>query len=166
MPWPRSSFIYFAPLWLVTPQYHQFDQEQLQCMQNGWNLLKPLVQRNGCRCRVTWKISMNVWYVLSWRIAFNVFSMNSCIFSAGENILHIAIVNEDPAMVKFLLDLDSDAIIKHERAYGVFFSCDDQVASRKDQPATELLKMTPNTNYKGRELTLHFSVSSWQLSSP
>ena len=56
-------------------------------------------------------------------------------------------------MVKFLLDLDSDAIIKHERAYGVFFSCDDQVASRKDQPATELLKMTPNTNYKGRELT-------------
>ena len=80
-------------------------------------------------------------------------------FSAGENILHIAIVNEDPAMVKFLLDLDSDAIIKHERAYGVFFSCDDQVASRKDQPATELLKMTPNTNYKGRELTLHFSVS-------
>ena len=81
-------------------------------------------------------------------------------FSAGENILHIAIVNEDPAMVKFLLDLDSDAIIKHERAYGVFFSCDDQVASRKDQPATELLKMTPNTNYKGRELTLHFSVSS------
>lgn len=68
----------------------------------------------------------------------------------GENILHIAIVNEDPAMVKFLLDRDIDGIIHEERAFGVFFSCDDQNASRKDLADAETLKMTPETNYKGR----------------
>ncbi|KAF6022629.1 Nan [Bugula neritina] len=67
----------------------------------------------------------------------------------GENILHIAIVNEDPAMVKFLLDLDKDGITHKERAFGVFFSCEDQKASRKDNPDTELIKMSPNTDYKG-----------------
>lgn len=73
--------------------------------------------------------------------SFNIF--------AGENILHIAIVNEDPAMVKFLLDRDEDGMIHHERAFGEFFSCDDQVASRKDKQDKETLKMTNKTNYKG-----------------
>lgn len=67
----------------------------------------------------------------------------------GENILHIAIVNEDPAMVKFILDRDVDKISCHERAFGAFFSCDDHVASKKDLPDVETQKVTDKTNYKG-----------------
>ena len=60
-------------------------------------------------------------------------------------------MNEDPAMVKFLLDRDTDSIIHQERAFGVFFSCDDQNASRKDLPDAETLKISPETNYKGNK---------------
>jgi len=67
----------------------------------------------------------------------------------GENILHIAIVNEDPAMVKFLLDVDTDGIIHKERAFGIFFSCDDQTTSRKDKSGTELITIDKKTDYKG-----------------
>ncbi|XP_067949715.1 transient receptor potential cation channel subfamily V member 5-like [Watersipora subatra] len=67
----------------------------------------------------------------------------------GENILHMAIVNEDPAMVKYLLDSDKDGLTIGERAYGTFFSCTDQESSRKDQDGTELMKMSSKTNYQG-----------------
>ncbi|XP_067949718.1 transient receptor potential cation channel subfamily V member 5-like [Watersipora subatra] len=67
----------------------------------------------------------------------------------GENILHIAIVNEDPAMVKFLLDYDQHGMTIRERAFGIFFSCDDQITSRKDQQDSELIKISVKTDYKG-----------------
>ncbi|GIY42443.1 transient receptor potential cation channel subfamily V member 5 [Caerostris extrusa] len=41
----------------------------------------------------------------------------------GENVLHMAIVNEDPVMVKFLLDHGANY---NERAIGSFFSPEDQ----------------------------------------
>jgi len=44
-------------------------------------------------------------------------------------VLHIAIVNEDPAMVKYLLDSGVDF---HERCYGAFMSPEDQKGSRND----------------------------------
>ncbi|ESO10140.1 hypothetical protein HELRODRAFT_72856 [Helobdella robusta] len=40
----------------------------------------------------------------------------------GESVLHMAIVNEDPAMVKYLLDRGSDM---HQRCSGTFFLPDD-----------------------------------------
>jgi len=76
-------------------------------------------------------------------------------------------VNEDPAMVKFLLDLDKDGITHKERAFGVFFSCEDQKASRKDNPDTELIKMSPNTDYKGTlcnmTYAIHFALCTLQI---
>jgi hypothetical protein len=45
----------------------------------------------------------------------------------GENVLHIAIVNEEPATVKFLLDAGVDFT---QRACGKFFSPEDQKPSR------------------------------------
>lgn len=65
---------------------------------------------------------------------------------AGESILHIAIVNEDPAMVKFLLDNGADV---HERACGNFFSPDDQKSSRMDNYDHEWVEVTAKTNYEG-----------------
>ncbi|XP_048774114.2 transient receptor potential cation channel subfamily V member 5-like isoform X8 [Ostrea edulis] len=64
----------------------------------------------------------------------------------GESILHIAIVNEDPAMVKFLLDNGADV---HERACGNFFSPDDQKSSRMDNYDHEWVEVTAKTNYEG-----------------
>ncbi len=46
----------------------------------------------------------------------------------GENTLHIAIVNEDPAMVKYLLDAGADV---NERCFGAFMSPEDQKPSRR-----------------------------------
>ena len=45
----------------------------------------------------------------------------------GENVLHIAIVNEEPATVKFLLDAGVDFT---QRCCGKFFSPEDQKSSR------------------------------------
>nr|XP_011445419.2 transient receptor potential cation channel subfamily V member 5 isoform X11 [Crassostrea gigas] len=64
----------------------------------------------------------------------------------GESILHIAIVNEDPAMVKFLLDNGADV---HERACGNFFCPDDQKSSRMDTYDHEWVDVTEKTNYEG-----------------
>lgn len=64
----------------------------------------------------------------------------------GESILHIAIVNEDPAMVKFLLDNGADV---HERACGNFFCPDDQKSSRMDTYDHEWIDVTEKTNYEG-----------------
>ncbi|KAF7402886.1 hypothetical protein HZH66_005153 [Vespula vulgaris] len=64
----------------------------------------------------------------------------------GENVLHIAIVNEDPAMVKYLLDCGADV---HERCFGNFMSPEDQKASRYDSLEHEWVCVAPETNYSG-----------------
>ncbi|XP_046140984.1 transient receptor potential cation channel subfamily V member 5 [Osmia bicornis bicornis] len=64
----------------------------------------------------------------------------------GENALHIAIVNEDPALVKFLLDSGADV---HERCIGNFMSPEDQQASRSDSLDHEWVCVAPETNYNG-----------------
>ncbi|KAG8249026.1 hypothetical protein J6590_029376 [Homalodisca vitripennis] len=64
----------------------------------------------------------------------------------GENVLHIAIVNEDPAMVKFLLDNGVDF---QERCFGNFMCPEDQKFSRSDSLDHEWVNLTPFTNYEG-----------------
>ncbi|CAL1545613.1 unnamed protein product [Lymnaea stagnalis] len=64
----------------------------------------------------------------------------------GENILHIAIVNEDPAMVKFLLDKGVDF---EARVCGNFFTPDDQKGSRTDSLDHEWVNVCTETNYEG-----------------
>ncbi|ALC44528.1 nan [Drosophila busckii] len=64
----------------------------------------------------------------------------------GESVLHIAIVNEDPAMVKYLLDANADV---QERCCGAFMSAEDTKASRTDSPDHEYVALTPMTNYDG-----------------
>ncbi|XP_067008057.2 transient receptor potential cation channel subfamily V member 5 [Anabrus simplex] len=64
----------------------------------------------------------------------------------GESVLHLAIVNEDPAMVKFLLDSGADY---HERCFGNFMCPEDQKASRTDSTDHEWVNVTPITNYEG-----------------
>lgn len=64
----------------------------------------------------------------------------------GENVLHIAIVNEDPAMVKFLLDAGSNI---HERCCGTFMSPEDQKGTRYDIIEQEPVCVNPFTNYEG-----------------
>ncbi|XP_050093034.1 transient receptor potential cation channel subfamily V member 5 [Anopheles aquasalis] len=64
----------------------------------------------------------------------------------GESVLHLAIVNEDPAMVKYLLDHNSDV---NERCCGTFMCPEDQKASRYDTPETEVVQMVQITNYDG-----------------
>lgn len=55
-------------------------------------------------------------------------------------------MNEDPAMVKFLLDNGADV---HERACGNFFCPDDQKSSRMDTYDHEWIDVTEKTNYEG-----------------
>ncbi|KDR23153.1 Transient receptor potential cation channel subfamily V member 5, partial [Zootermopsis nevadensis] len=64
----------------------------------------------------------------------------------GESVLHLAIVNEDPAMVKFLLDSGSDY---HERCIGNFMCPEDQKGSRTDSLDHEYVNLSPETNYEG-----------------
>lgn len=64
----------------------------------------------------------------------------------GENVLHIAIVNEDPAMVKYLLDAGGDVT---ERCCGNFMCPEDQKSSRYDTLDNEMVNVTPLTNYEG-----------------
>ncbi|XP_055376227.1 transient receptor potential cation channel subfamily V member 5 [Condylostylus longicornis] len=64
----------------------------------------------------------------------------------GESVLHIAIVNEDPAMVKFLLDAGADV---NQRCCGAFMSPEDQKPSRYDSPEHEHVGVTPISNYEG-----------------
>lgn len=71
--------------------------------------------------------------------------LNSLIL-IGESVLHITIVNEDPTMVKFLLDAGADY---HERCYGNFMCPEDQKASRTDSFDHEYVNVQPDTNYSG-----------------
>ncbi|XP_078037386.1 transient receptor potential cation channel subfamily V member nanchung [Augochlora pura] len=64
----------------------------------------------------------------------------------GESALHIAIVNEDPALVKLLLDSGADV---HERCFGNFMCPEDQKSSRSDSMDHEWVCVTPETNYSG-----------------
>ncbi|XP_071540423.1 uncharacterized protein nan isoform X2 [Panulirus ornatus] len=64
----------------------------------------------------------------------------------GENVLHIAIVNEDPAMVKFLLDNGANY---HERCLGNFMCPEDQKTSRSDSLDFEWVALCQQTNYEG-----------------
>ncbi|CAL7934732.1 unnamed protein product [Xylocopa violacea] len=64
----------------------------------------------------------------------------------GESALHIAIVNEDPALVKFLLDSGADV---HERCVGNFMCPEDQKASRSDSLDHEWVCVNLETNYNG-----------------
>jgi len=66
--------------------------------------------------------------------------------SKGENVLHMAIVNEDPAMVKFLLDGGADV---HQRCCGNFFTPHDQQSSRRDSDQHEWFDVPTYTNYEG-----------------
>ncbi|XP_066261060.1 transient receptor potential cation channel subfamily V member 5 [Euwallacea similis] len=64
----------------------------------------------------------------------------------GENVLHIAIVNEDPSMVKFLLAADVNF---QERCFGNFMCPEDQKSSRTDSLDHEWVNVYPVTNYLG-----------------
>lgn len=64
----------------------------------------------------------------------------------GENVLHIAIVNEDPSMVKFLLAADVNF---QERCFGNFMCPEDQKSSRTDSLDHEWVNVCPVTNYLG-----------------
>lgn len=73
-------------------------------------------------------------------------------------MLHIAIVNEDPSMVKFLLDSGADdPRIIHERCFGNFMCPEDQKASRFDSLDHEWVCVTPETNYSGYVLHSSFN---------
>lgn len=64
----------------------------------------------------------------------------------GENVLHISIVNEDPGMVKYLLDAGANV---DERCCGGFMSPEDQKATRFDSVDHEYVGVSPQTNYDG-----------------
>ncbi|XP_050427082.1 uncharacterized protein LOC126837283 isoform X2 [Adelges cooleyi] len=64
----------------------------------------------------------------------------------GESVLHIAIVNEDPAMVKVLMDSGANL---NERCFGNFMCPEDQKASRSDSLDHEWVNVCPDTNYEG-----------------
>lgn len=64
----------------------------------------------------------------------------------GESALHMAVVNEDPRMVKFLLDNGADV---DERCLGDFFVADDQKNGKVDSLHHEHYKLPVVTNYEG-----------------
>lgn len=65
---------------------------------------------------------------------------------SGENVLHIAIVNEDPGMVKFLL---GSGVNFQERCFGNFMCPEDQKSSRTDSLTHEWVNVCLETNYEG-----------------
>lgn len=58
----------------------------------------------------------------------------------------MAIVNEDPNMLKFLLSYNVDM---HQRCCGKFFCPDDQKNSRQESFTKEYPKLPVKTNYQG-----------------
>ena len=64
----------------------------------------------------------------------------------GENVLHMAVVNEDPIMVKFLLDQGVDF---NQKCDGHFFTPEDQKKSRSDDLRSEGVVLAQKTNYRG-----------------
>ena len=66
----------------------------------------------------------------------------------GENVLHMAIANEDPQMVRFLI---SQGVGVQERASGALFSPADQKMSRRDITNDLSVEVQTKTDYKGME---------------
>lgn len=64
----------------------------------------------------------------------------------GLSPLHLAIVNEDPPMVVYLLKKGANV---NQRCYGALFCPDDQVATRTDSLEHEYVDVTQTTNYSG-----------------
>lgn len=64
----------------------------------------------------------------------------------GENLLHMAIVNEDPYFVKFLIKHGVDC---NQRCTGRFFFPDDQKKRIQETLTTEYPITPVDTNYKG-----------------
>lgn len=65
-------------------------------------------------------------------------------------------MNEDPSMVKFLLECNVNI---NERAFGNFFSPEDQKSSRIDSLDHEWIDVCPETNYDGSvSPSLSFSI--------
>lgn len=77
-------------------------------------------------------------------------------------MLHMTIVNEDPTMVKFLLDAGADY---HERCFGNFMCPEDQKASRTDSFDHEWVNVQPDTNYDGLIFILVFFSCFFTISS-
>ena len=71
--------------------------------------------------------------------------MSNYMLSLGESALHMAIANENQAMVHFLCKHGADI---HERAYGAFFCPEDQRKSRRDHPVQEGIVLSDETNYE------------------
>lgn len=71
----------------------------------------------------------------------------------------MAIVNEDPAMLKYMLDNDEWSLHQN-RCIGSFFSAFDQKDSRVDDPSSEEVHLKLKTNYKGTD-----GLTSEKLSS-
>ena len=59
----------------------------------------------------------------------------------------MAIANEDPEMVNFLIN---NGVSTHERAFGALFSPIDQRKSRRDVPNDEIIQVDTKTDYKGK----------------
>ena len=69
-------------------------------------------------------------------------------------MLHMAVANEDPQMVTFLV---RNGAALHERASGALFSPEDQKLTRHDCPESLNIEVNIRTNYKGtrsRSLTV------------
>ena len=64
----------------------------------------------------------------------------------GEGALHMAVVNEDLSLVKYLLNNGADV---KARAIGKFFCADDQKESREEVLEHEWYQMKTETNYMG-----------------
>ena len=84
----------------------------------------------------------------------------------GENALHMACTAEDPSIVKWLLDEGADV---HRRAYGSFFSCDDQKSYRRDAVEQEAVVVPRKTNFAGYvawgEYPMNFAAVLSQVSA-
>jgi transient receptor potential cation channel subfamily V protein 5 len=67
--------------------------------------------------------------------------------SYGQSALHMAIVNEDPFMVRYLLSIGADF---NQRCVGIFFlPCDQQKKLTSIMSDTENLDLPMFTNYQG-----------------
>lgn len=64
----------------------------------------------------------------------------------GLSPLHQAIINEDPAMVSFLLQHGANI---NQRCYGASFCPDDQKSSRTDSLEHEYVELSLKTSYTG-----------------
>jgi transient receptor potential cation channel subfamily V protein 5 len=73
----------------------------------------------------------------------------------GENVLHMAIANEDPQMVRFLI---SQGVGVQERASGALFSPSDQKLSRRDITNDFAVEVQTKTDYKGMESKVSFDL--------